>query len=100
MNSKIFLIAAVLAVLSFAEAASPIFLENGSKICTLNNVGSIPSGSVKYPVYQKVCRQVMPMVGDQVEDDQDDIRRSSGERNDEEVDQVRRAILNPQKRSQ
>lgn len=90
------------AVVSMVQSAHPVFLEgNGAKICTLNNVGLIPTrGSTKYPVYQKVCRQVTPTLGDPINED-DGYRKSnkpSKDSNDAEIEKVRRAILAPIKK--
>jgi hypothetical protein len=80
-------------------AASPVFLSgSGAKICTLNNVGSLPakgSSRVKHPVYQKVCRQVVPTaLGDQVEDDDNDEEGAALKKEDKnKVSQLRRAII-------
>jgi Na+/H+ antiporter NhaB len=81
-------------LISGAFCVSPVFLSaGGSTICTLNNVGSVPASNnlaVKYPVYRKVCRAVVPTaLGDQVDDE---------EINDEEEiasasKQLRRAII-------
>lgn len=81
----------------FVHSAVPVFLDDGgSKICTLNNVGTIPAGSVKYPVYQKVCRHVVPTLGDPIEDETDDKMRKSNKKasvSDDAVETIRRAIL-------
>lgn len=86
---------------SMVQSAPPIFLEkNGAKICTLNNVGAIPTGALKYPVYQKVCRHVHSTLGDPINEDEG-LRKSNnpanGTKDDEEVEKVRRMILSPSK---
>lgn len=81
----------MLSISSFC-AATVFLAAGGAKICTLNNVGSVPASnnpSVKYPVYQKVCRAVVPTaLGDQIDDEEND---------EEEVPiasrQLRRAII-------
>lgn len=93
MNRNIFF-ALLVAHLPLALTASAVFLEGaGSKICTLNTVGGIPAGNANYPVYQKVCRHVIPTLGDVINDEED------GKANDEVysdvVEAVRRAILDP-----
>lgn len=76
--------------LLFSALHCAVFLAGGgSKICTLNNVGSLPAAnnpSVKYPVYQKVCRAVVPTaLGDQIDDEEEEIPAASR--------QLRRAII-------
>lgn len=83
-----------------SEAARPLFLAgNGAKLCTLNNVGTLPStvANVKYPVYQKVCRQVIPTaLGDQVDDDYEELPNANmDEIADDEVETLAKAIINP-----
>lgn len=89
----LFTLCLTLLLISASYCASPVFLAaGGAKICTLNNVGSVPASnnpSVKYPVYQKVCRAVVPTaLGDQIDDEEND---------EEEVPpaskQLRRAII-------
>lgn len=95
MNCKIVLIVAIAALVTI-QAAPPVFLENGSRICTLNNVGVIPKGSLNYPVYQKVCRGIIPTLGDAVDDEEGQVksRKSNSEAaQDDETEKVRRAIL-------
>ena len=78
-----------------------VFIENGgTKICTLNNVGVVPStnAAVKYPIYRKVCRQVVPTaLGDQVEDDEEkeSKEKESDNKNSTKsaASQLRRAII-------
>lgn len=83
------------AALVLVESSVPVFLDDGgSKICTLNNVGVIPAGAVKYPVYQKVCRHVVPTLGDPVEDEKDDkMRKSNKKVTENDIEKVRRAIM-------
>lgn len=87
------------AVVMTVKSAPPVFLEsNGAKICTLNNVGMIPTGSLKYPVYQKVCRHVAPTLGDEDDSYRKANLRASDTNNDEEVEKVRRAIMTRRKK--
>lgn len=86
-------------LLSLALSGPPVFLERGgSKICTLNNIGKVPAGGPAYrPVYQKVCRAVIPTMGDPVEDEeaqasQDEVQSDISE---DDADIVRRAIMSP-----
>lgn len=70
----LFTLCLALMFISVIYCASPVFLAaGGAKICTLNNVGSLPAAnnpSVKYPVYRKVCRAVVPTaLGDQIDDE-------------------------------
>lgn len=95
MNCKICLIA-ILVNMSVVLSAPPVFLAGGGKkVCTLNNVGKIPAGALQYPVYQKVCRNIIPTLGDEAVDDETDRLDDAVEAytNDEEVEKVRRAIL-------
>lgn len=87
-------------IISMTFAASPVFLaEGGTKICTLNNVGTLPSKghpSVKYPVYQKVCRQVIPTaLGDQMDDNDEEMTEDENleSKKEKEINQLRRAII-------
>lgn len=93
MKIQIFLISMLI---TLAFGASPVFLsDGGTKICTLNNVGTLPStsASVKYPVYQKVCRQVIPTaLGDQIEDEEKKEKDEKSETKSQ-VNQLRRAII-------
>jgi hypothetical protein len=99
MKLEIFLV--LFAVAAISEAARPLFLAgNGAKLCTLNNVGTLPSTAVnvKYPVYQKVCRQVIPTaLGDQVDDDFEEVSTNANndEVADDEVEKIAQAIINP-----
>lgn len=71
-----------LAMLPVVLLQPTVFLTGGgSKICTLQNVGEIPSGGYAVrPVYQKVCRDVVGAVSpglyndenDEATDDEDD----------------------------
>lgn len=95
MSSKVFVIF-FLAILPMAFLAPPVFLSRGgSKICTLNTIGKIPAGSVKYPVYQKVCRQVYPALGDfaEDEDDEKDFLSDEDESRNDEAEKIVMAIL-------
>lgn len=84
----------LLCISSIVFSAPPVFLEDGHKICTLNNVGAVPKGALKYPVYQKVCRHVL---GDPIEDEEPVSGKRSNSKaavsKEEEVEKVRRAIL-------
>lgn len=92
MNCKIFVFVAFLTLCS-DEVTSTIFLErSGALICTLNNLGSIPSGAVRYPVYQKVCRVVTPVLGAPMADEANS-RRYNYEQYDDEVEKTRSAIM-------
>lgn len=92
MGCKIFVVLALMAVVA-VEAAHPVFLErDGAKICTLNKLGAIPSGPVKYPVYQKVCRAVAPVLGVPIADEENS-RRSNTEKHDDESEKVYQAIM-------
>lgn len=97
MNSKVVIAFATVVVLSTVQSISPpVFLQGDSKICTLNTVGVIPNGNVKYPVYQKVCRQVIPTLGDPISDDDEGTRKANPKAlKDKPVtsEQVRRAIM-------
>lgn len=86
---------AVLALVSLAQSAPPIFLDDyGSSICTLNNVGSVPKGAITYPVYQKVCRNVYPALGDQVNVEEEMRKSYKAPSNiEQKVEKIRRAIL-------
>lgn len=89
--------------ISISYGASPVFLsDGGAKICTLNNVGTLPSkaSNVKYPVYQKVCRQVVPTaLGDQIEDNDEKDNDSTGSDDSKsKVSQLRRAIIQQTKK--
>lgn len=79
------------------KSSVPVFLDDGgSRICTLNNVGVIPAGSVKYPVYQKVCRHVVPTLGDPIDDEKDEKMRKSNKKSsasEDDIEKVRRAIM-------
>ena len=95
MDLKI-LFVAVFAVFAVVQSAPPVFLDHGSKLCTLHNIGKIPKGHLQYPVYQKVCRKVIGQaLGDEVDDEDDRETRKSNikSRDDEEADQIRREIL-------
>lgn len=94
MSWKLFVIF-ILANLSAVLSAPPVFLESaGTKICTLNNVGKVPTGTaITYPVYQKVCRKVIPRLGDEVSDDEISADDETETSSDDELDSVRRAIL-------
>lgn len=74
-----------------------VFIENGgTRMCTLNNVGTAPSTNpaVKYPVYRKVCRQIVPTaLGDQIEDDEDKEKESDNNSTKSAASQLRRAII-------
>lgn len=102
MNSRVIIAVVTVAVLSMVQShPPPVFLQGDSKICTLNNVGVVPNGGVKFPVYQKVCRQVIPTLGDPISDEDED--RKSRKANpralkDEAAasEQVRRAIMSQQ----
>lgn len=77
MNSRIVIAFAAVVIISTVQSLPPpVFLQGDSKICTLNNVGVIPDGNAKYPVYQKVCRQVIPSLGDPIADDEEGTRKS------------------------
>lgn len=95
--SKIFCAFVLLCISSIVYSAPPVFLEDGHKICTLNNVGAIPKGALKYPVYQKVCRHVHSSLGDPIEDEEQVSGKRSNSKaaanNEDEVEKVRRAIL-------
>lgn len=94
MNCEIYLIV-VLTVAALVQCAPPVFLDDyGSSICTLNNVGSVPKGPVTYPVYQKVCRNVYPALGDQISDEEE-MRKSnkSPAQIEQKIEKIRRAIL-------
>lgn len=82
------------AFLSLVSSKPPVFLERGgTKICTLNNIGKIPAGrTVAYPVYQKVCRHVIPTMGDPIDDEVDD-ELQNDELPERRIDMVRRAIF-------
>jgi hypothetical protein len=103
MSWKISLIFS-LSALSVALSAPPVFLAgSGTKICTLDKVGKIPvspGGTVVRPVYQKVCRAVIPtLMADEDDDEENDEPNAlsdeiaADEPDDEQVEQVRRAIL-------
>lgn len=86
----------ICAYLAATLSAPPVFLESaGSRICTLNKVGKIPTGTaIKFPVYQKVCRHVIPKLGDEVNDaDELNAEDETVSTGDDEVDVIRRAIL-------
>lgn len=75
---------------------APVFLAGGgTKICTLNNIGSIPKGNMVYPVYQKVCREVIPTLGDFTDDEQSGVLsdETNSSDDDDEAQKVHRAIL-------
>lgn len=100
MNCRLIVVVVTAVVLSTVHSQSPpVFLERGSKICTLNAVGIIPNGNLKHPVYQKVCRQVIPVLGDQISDEEEDKqsrKNAPGALKDDEAaasEQVRRAIM-------
>lgn len=85
----------VLAFVAVVQSAPPVFLDDyGSSICTLNNVGSIPTGAATYPVYQKVCRNVYPALGDQI-NDEEELRKSlkPPANIEQKIEKIRRAIL-------
>lgn len=93
MDYKVFVLLVIFAV-AVTDAHSPVFLErNGVKICTLNKLGAIPAGSVTYPVYQKVCRAVTPVLGAPLADEEGGRRSNSEKYDDDEAAQVRRAIM-------
>lgn len=100
MNRKIVIAFVTVVVLSAVHSISPpIFLQGDSKICTLNNIGVIPNGNVKYPVYQKVCRQVIPTLGDPIADEDDGTRKANPKAVKDKAassEQVRRAIMSQQ----
>lgn len=98
LKMKLFVIL-VLANLSAVLSAPPVFLESaGSKICTLNKVGKVPTGTaITYPVYQKVCRKVIPRLGDEVSEDEMSADDETVTSSDDEMDLVRRAILGKSK---
>lgn len=93
----------ILIIATASFASSPLFLEH-SRICTLLAVGKIPAGHLQYPVYQKICRQVIPRsLGDAVLEDLKEVEDevSTNANNNDEVsstadrkdDELRRAIL-------
>lgn len=93
MNRGIILVAVVV-LIAVVQSAPPVFLDDyGASICTLNNVGSIPKGAVTYPVYQKVCRNVYPGLGDQLNDDEKRKSNKSPTNIEQKVEKIRRAIL-------
>lgn len=92
MDWKSFVIIACFAVL-VPEVISTAFLEkNGARICTLNKTGEILVENVKHPVYQKVCRAVTPVLGAPIADEENS-RRYNSEKNDDEAEKVRQAIM-------
>lgn len=97
MNSKVVIAFATVVVLSTVQSISPpVFLQGDSKICTLNTVGVIPNGNVKYPVYQKVCRQVIPTLGDPISEEDEGTRKANPKALKDEAassEKVRRAIM-------
>ena len=73
--------------------ATPVFLEaGGTKLCTLNTIGQIPVGSAVRPVYQKVCRQVIPTLGDFVDNSSEQVLNDE-ENDDDKNEKVHRAIM-------
>lgn len=91
MNFKLFVIFIAITS-STVSSAPPVFLESAGKICTLNNVGKVPTGkSVSYPVYQKVCRQIIPRMGDEVIDDE--MNEEDVTNNGDGIEMIRQAIL-------
>jgi hypothetical protein len=80
---------------ALAFSAPPVFLEeNGSQICTLNNLGNIVKGPVTYPVYQKVCREIIPSMGKPISTlDQEDKGLRRSEKANDSAELVRRAIM-------
>lgn len=99
MDCKSFVVIAFFAVVA-VEAAHPVFLQrNGAVICTLNKLGAIPSGALNYPVYQKVCRAVTPVLGVPLADEENS-RRSNTEKYDDEVEKVYQAIMSMWTRSE
>ena len=84
------------AVLPQLFLSTPVFLEaGGSKICTLNTIGKIPVGSAVRPVYQKVCRQVIPTLGDFVDDSSGQTLSNEeiSSNDDKKTEKVRRSII-------
>jgi hypothetical protein len=84
----------VAVAIATAFSAPSVFLENnGSQICTLNDLGNIVKGPVTYPVYQKVCREVIPTMGKRitVEEENKPFRRADDSIDSAET--VRRAIM-------
>lgn len=100
MNREICLVV-ILASFAVVQSSLPVFLDDyGSSICTLNNVGTIPKGHLQYPVYQKVCRNVYPALGDQI-NDEEEMRKSirSPVNAEQKAEKIRRAILGVQQES-
>lgn len=98
-----FFLCFILLVSPKAFLSTPVFLEDGgSKLCTLNTIGMIPDGVLERPVYQKVCRQVIPTLGDYVDDSSeqglsDEVISSS---DDDQGEKVHRAILGISKKKE
>lgn len=93
MKSQVSLILS-LAMLPMALLQPTVFLAaGGSRICTLQNVGEIPSGAGfgVHPVYQKVCRDVVGAVGPApyMMDESDDI----SDEEDEKLQKIQALIL-------